>query len=190
MTRYPALVADLIAGAATAVGVVLLAAPTGLVWAALSPRVLDVMTSAGAVPVDPETKGFAAADGYFVVVSLVVGVLCGLFAYVLARRWAPGVVVGLGTGGVLAALIAARIGKRLYWASFVSFARHARIGSTALDYVRVQMDAAYVVWALLAVTTFAVLLLFDRRTFASPYREPTRQWGSMLPEGAYRPPTA
>ena len=61
--------------------------PGGLAWAAVAPRALVVVTGRGAADViNPETPAFIAADGWFCVIGLVGGLLCGLAAYPAAVR--------------------------------------------------------------------------------------------------------
>lgn len=91
-------------------GCVLLAAPVGLLWAALTPRV-QVTSQDGAVSVpDPTTSAFIATDGVFLLVVLVVGLVVGLAAALAGRRRPFGTVLGLALGGLLAAELARRTG--------------------------------------------------------------------------------
>lgn len=70
-------------GALTAVAGV----PGGFAWAAVAPRALAVVTGRGtANVVNPETPAFIAADGWFCVIGLAGGLLCGLAAYAAAVR--------------------------------------------------------------------------------------------------------
>lgn len=93
------------------VGMVLLGAPAGLLWAAVAPHYTVVFE--GGQPTYPlieSTKAFIGVDASYVLVSVGAGVLCGLGAWFLGRRSGPWTVVALALGGVLAALVAARVG--------------------------------------------------------------------------------
>lgn len=93
------------------VGSVLLGAPAGLLWSAVSPRLHVTVTDKGLETADLEgSKAFIGADGSYLLVMLGVGVLCGLLAWLFARKGGPWTVGGLTLGGVLAALVAARVG--------------------------------------------------------------------------------
>lgn len=96
---------------AVLVGVVLLGAPAGLLWSSLAPRLTVTFQESGPSAPDLEsTKAFIGADGTYVLVMLAVGVLCGVAGWLLARRSGPWTVAALTVGGVLAALVAARVG--------------------------------------------------------------------------------
>lgn len=90
---------------------VLLGAPTGLVWSLVAPRLTFTVGNAGVSSPDLEsTKAFIGADGTFLIVVALVGVLAGLLAGAFARRSGPWTVLALALGGTLGALVAARVG--------------------------------------------------------------------------------
>ena len=106
--------ADARTGIAVALGLVLLGAPTGLLWAALAPHAQVRIVSQDSVSyLDPEPRAFLGADLSFLLIGLMVGLLAGLLVWRLAGRRAPGAVVGLVLGGLLASWIAARTGARV-----------------------------------------------------------------------------
>ncbi len=96
---------------AVVVGCVLLGAPAGLIWSAVAPH-YRVSRSNGelTLPNIESTKAFIGADGSYVVVVFVLGLLSGALAWRFARRSGPWTVLALAVGGTLAALIAARVG--------------------------------------------------------------------------------
>ena len=104
---------DLRAFAGVVASMVLLGAPVGLFWSAVAPRLTVVLTP-GRDPAAQglEGKAFIGADGYFLVIGLVIGVLSGLFAWQFARRSGPFTVLALLVGGLLAAKTAAVVGVR------------------------------------------------------------------------------
>lgn len=93
------------------VTLVLLAAPAGLLWAAVAPRYTVIRKDDGlSFPNIESTKAFIGADGSYVVIVLVMGLLTGLLAWRYARQYGPATVLGLAIGGLLAAYIAGRVG--------------------------------------------------------------------------------
>ncbi|MCU1588736.1 MAG: hypothetical protein JWN31_2229 [Frankiales bacterium] len=105
------LVADLQAVFGVVAGSVLLGAPAGLLWSAISPRVHVIVSAQGLDAGDLESdKAFIGADGTYFLLMLVMGLLCGLLAWWLFRRSGPVTVLALVVGGCAAALIAAAVG--------------------------------------------------------------------------------
>lgn len=103
---------DALAALTAAVGCVLLGAPVGLAWSAVTPRPEVDVTAAGPQLVDSGTSAFIAADGFFLVAVVLAGVLTGLLAWRWrGRRRGPGLVLGLLVGGLLAAEVARRTGE-------------------------------------------------------------------------------
>jgi hypothetical protein len=104
---------DLRAFGLIVIGSVLLGAPAGLIWSRVAPH-LTVTVNKDGVSADnlESTKAFIGADGSYLVVMLVMGLICGGMAWWLARRSGPFTVAALVVGGVLAALIAASVGLR------------------------------------------------------------------------------
>lgn len=147
---------DLLAGALTAVIGLLLGGPVGLVWEAISPH----LHLAAAVDGSEEAfRAEVAADGRFLVISAVVGVLCGVAALVLARRRGPGVVAGLVAGGLLGAAVAARLGQHARHDTILSALEKLGASEGALPVVdfRLRTLGLLVVWPLVAAVTYAVV---------------------------------
>lgn len=104
---------DLTAFVGIVVGSVLLGAPAGLLWSRVAPRLTVQIKADGPHVADLESsKAFIGADGSYLIVMFVLGLLCGLLAWRFARRSGPLTVLGLALGGTLAALIAASVGLR------------------------------------------------------------------------------
>jgi hypothetical protein len=92
-------------------GSVLLGAPAGLLWSALSPRAIVTVTAQGPEIPDVESnKSFIGADGSYLLVMLGMGLLCGLVAWWLFRRSGPWAVLALVVGGSIAGVVAATVG--------------------------------------------------------------------------------
>jgi hypothetical protein len=105
---------------AVAAGTALLGVLAGFGWEKVSPRALVVVTGAGAANVvNPETSAFIAADGWFILLSLLGGIASGLAGYLLAvRKYGPVPMAGVLVGGLAAAWIAAWTGQQAGMAGF------------------------------------------------------------------------
>ena len=104
----PPLTRELLAGAVTALAVLLCGPLVGLLWAAAAPRA-DLRPDG--VPQDRETSAFIAGDGIFLAAAALTGVLTGVLGWRLARRHGLGVVLGLTFGGLAAAYLAQVVGE-------------------------------------------------------------------------------
>jgi hypothetical protein len=99
---------DLPPAVAVVVGSVLLAAPAGLLWSAVAPRLTVSFDENGPTAANLEsTKAFSGADGSYLVVMLLAGVLCGVLTWVFARRSGPWAVGALTVGALAAFLVGA-----------------------------------------------------------------------------------
>lgn len=147
----PPLRDDAVAAGVTGVALVLLGAPVGLLWAAVSPR---VRVSLGEGGPDLDAGAFAGADVAFGVVVLVVGLLCGLLAHRLGKAYGPGVVVGLVAGGLVAAYVAAKtgeqVGREAFEAAVVDLTRGGAVDAS----VRLRATEAVVLWPVGALAAF------------------------------------
>ena len=79
----------------------------GLVWAALAPKLSNDALKAGSYATFRAQSG---ADAWFLIVSLVAGAICAFVVCAVFGQRGPGAAIGLGVGGLLAALVADRIG--------------------------------------------------------------------------------
>jgi hypothetical protein len=138
---------------------VLLGAPLGLLWSALAPHAhVSIDAAAGASIVDGATEVFIGADGWFLAVTLVAGLLCGTVTWFLARRSAPYVLIGLVGGGLLAAYVASKVGVQLGQDDLRAAIATGTKGNYTANVV-LQMKVAIVVWPLGALVAFVVLVL-------------------------------
>jgi hypothetical protein len=112
--------AAVLAFVAVVLGTAVLGLIAGLVWAAVAPRALLVVVGHGqADVVDPETSAFIAADGWFVLLSVIGGAVSGLLGYLLAvRRHGALAMAGVLAGALAAALIARWAGEQPGAAAF------------------------------------------------------------------------
>lgn len=165
---------DALAGGLTAVVLVLLGAPAGLLWAGVAPRVLVVLSADGASLADPESSAFLSADLAFAVLALVLGLLCGTGAWLLARRHGPGAVLGLLAGGLLAALAAKQTGEQVGRDAFDALVHDAAARGTFQAPVRLRAHELLVAWPVGALAAFGALTLVRTgpgQDTASPERD-------------------
>lgn len=120
----------------------------GLVWAAIAPRALFRVTGPGAATVvNPETSAFIAADGWFCVVGVAAGLLCGLAGYlaVVRRRGAPAV-AALIAGSFGASLIAWWLGQSIGLSGFRAGLMAGHRGAVAAAPLTLGAHSAVVCW--------------------------------------------
>jgi hypothetical protein len=146
--------------------VALLGIPAAFAWAAVVPRVAVVITGHGAAEViNPETKAFIAADGWFCVIGVIGGVLAGVVGYLTAvRRSGPAAVAGLILGGLAASIAAWWIGRNIGLASFRTALYLGQQGAVLHAPLVLRAHTALVIWPLTSalVVGLAELLLGQR----------------------------
>jgi hypothetical protein len=148
---------DLVTLAMTAGVTVLLGAPVGLLWSAVAPHA-HVRVEAGAAYIsDATTEVFIAGDGWFIGLTLLAGIACGVLAWLAARRSGPFVVLGLAAGSLAAAYVASRVGVRIGQDHLRELVRSGKQGEYVGN-IALQAKAAVVVWPLAAVAAFATLV--------------------------------
>jgi hypothetical protein len=120
-------VAPLVAVAVAALGPVV-----GWLWAEVAPRVAVVKTDHGFVYADGAPEEAVAADGWFAILGLVVGMAFAVLAWALLRRHrGMAVMIGLALGSLAGAVLAWWVGHMIGLAQFEGV-RAAAIG-TRLD---------------------------------------------------------
>jgi hypothetical protein len=108
-----------LAHAATVVAVAALGIPFGLLWAALAPDVPVRMTDAGLAYVESQPEQVAAADGWFVLLAVPLGVLAAAGVWLLApRARGPGGLTAATVGAVGAGLVAWWVGRQVGLAGY------------------------------------------------------------------------
>lgn len=97
--------------AAGAVGGVLavLGVLAGLVWGLASPHSLGYVARPGVV-IPNETEQFIGADGRFVLITAIIGLVAGAVCWAWRARRGPVLAVGLAGGGVVGAVLTALVG--------------------------------------------------------------------------------
>jgi hypothetical protein len=98
----------------TIAALVVVGAALAPLWVHLAPRLAFRVDQPGrALPVVPEAEEYIAADGRFVIITLVVGVLAGLGCWLVRRARGPLVLLALAVAGLLGAVVTWRLGVRI-----------------------------------------------------------------------------
>jgi hypothetical protein len=98
----------------TIAALAILGAAVAPLWVHLAPRLAFRVDQPGrALPVVPEAEEYIAADGRFVIITLMIGVLAGLGCWLLRRSRGPLIMVALAAGGLLGAVVTWRLGMRI-----------------------------------------------------------------------------
>ena len=106
--------------AAVLAGSAVLGLAAGFIWAAVAPRALLVVVGHGSADVvNVETSAFIVATGWFVLISVIGGIISGLLGYFGAvRRYGAAAMAAVLIGALAAALLARWIGQRSGAAAF------------------------------------------------------------------------
>ena len=136
---------------------VLLGAPVGLLWSAVAPHAHVTVAAGDAYISDAATEVFIAGDGWFIGLTLLAGLVCGVLGWLAARGSGPFVVVGLAVGGVVASYVASRVGVRVGQDALRAAVRGG-VQGTYVGNIALRATAAVVVWPLGAVAAFAALV--------------------------------
>jgi hypothetical protein len=149
-------------------------APLGLLWRLLAPKVEFVMTDFGATTVEQEPEGYIAGDGWYVLITLAVGVLAaGAVWAVFRRRRGPLLLLGLVVGCVAGGALTAWVGHQFGYAHYRDLIAHAPVGTHFFRPPSVRsgrvglwfgflprVQGAVLVQALAAATTYLLLAAF------------------------------
>lgn len=142
---------------ATTAALVLLGAPLGLLWAAVAPHATYLLTGQGPLPADPESDAVFAADGWFTLIALGAGLVCGVLACLLPRWRGPASVLGLAVGGLLGAVVAWRVGRLVDLGQYRHMLDGGVRGARVPGPLTLRARGVLVVWPLLSVVTVAVV---------------------------------
>ncbi len=126
----------------------------GVVWWLVSPLARFEKAAGGAVGVGQASETAIAADGWFAVTALVVGVLAGLAVAFLARGDRLAALVGLTLAGLLGSLVAWRVGEALGPASIEVQAAGLRTGTRFDGPLNLSALGVLLVWPTASVIVF------------------------------------
>jgi hypothetical protein len=156
------MVGQLRTGAAATLIIALLGVPAGLLWIVLAPRTAYVIVGGKAFVSDPEAQTLITADGWFAVLAVVAGTLCGAVAYILAGRVGEmGLLGALALGGTAAALVAWRVGHQPGLAAFRQRLHTGHDGTAVKAALDLHAKGVAVLWPLLALVMFGLLEALD-----------------------------
>jgi hypothetical protein len=159
VTGWAALRAAAVAVLAGALGAV--------VWWALAPRPQVVVRGGSAYFVDPDPEQFAAADAWFGVIALVLGILAGVIVWRLGRGAPLSAVLGLASGGLVASLVMRTLGHWLGRVDVAALGRRPE-GTVASAPLRLQTSAMLLVLPVAALAAWLVCdLVSDYRSVRS-----------------------
>ncbi len=158
----PSAKTDAWAGLVAAVVTVLLAAPVGLLWAALAPRVDVVIAGQDVQLAEPGSSAFIAGDGAFLLAVTLAGLVGGVLAWRLARAHGPAVVLGLTVGGLLAAYVAMVVGQQVGLEEVQRAVTGGQQGALELN-LRLRAQEALVGWPVGALVGYVATSLLRGR---------------------------
>jgi hypothetical protein len=145
---------------AFAVTVLILAALgvlAGLGWSAVSPRAPYLATQDGLVLADLTTQALIAADGWFVVITGGLGLVCGAVAWLVGRERMVAVLLGLCAGGVLGSFLTLWAGSTFTIGAVVVEASSLPGAKVVPGALKLTAEGVLVAWGLLAVALFGLL---------------------------------
>ena len=150
---------DGIVAAVTTLLVTVSGAVVGLIWSATAPKLSVAAVVAGS---EAPFKNQIGADWRFLLLAVIGGVVSAGVVLAFGQR-GPGAVVGLAVGGVLAALIANRVGVIAQHDATLSALHAAGVSHSArvLDLVgfRVRATGVLLVWPLAALVVHGLATL-------------------------------
>ncbi|MCO5999612.1 hypothetical protein [Actinoallomurus rhizosphaericola] len=149
-------------GLLAALAITVLGVPIGLLWVAIAPRTAYQVSGGKGLLADPETETLIAADGWFAVLTVAAGLLCGVAAYVLAGRLGEqGLLVGIAAGGLAAAIVAWRLGHLVGQSGYRHALRTAGDGTLVHAPLGLHAYGVVLAWPLTAVVVFGLLEALD-----------------------------
>jgi hypothetical protein len=193
----PKLGTELLVALGVAAVITVLGFPLGWLWSAVAPKVPVQMIAQGAVLAQPEQEQLIADEGWYLLITVVAGVLFASLVWAFLRRYrgapmAVGLALGSAFGGVLAAWFGSWIGAD----HFRDLAAHAPVGTNFslpvnLRIKEVGLWQGWLPYArgdvlALAIAASVIYLLLAGFSAHSSLRRPPRpaqQPGSATPVG-------
>lgn len=187
----------LIRSAAVVAGVLVLGGLLGVVWARLAPDVPVLVTEAGPIFGHPQPEQLVAAEGWFALLSLPVGVLAAVGAWLVrSLRGVTGLTAAT-LGAVGAGLLAWWVGRHLGLADYQQALADAAVGTelerpqdlrvAQLDWWPPRLLGLPLVPAFVCAITYTVLAVWSPDPSLRRRRSQTSDWlphpGAESPAG-------
>ncbi|WP_187370071.1 hypothetical protein [Streptomyces boluensis] len=188
----PGIQTELKEAAVIAVAVTVCGAFLGLLWNWLAPRVPLVADERSVFLKEIEGEQAIGADGTFLLLALAFGVLSGLVVFLARKRGGVPLVVGLALGGLLASVVAWRLGILVGpGGDVVARAKEAGPGVTFDAPLELNAIGALLAWPIAALAVhLGLTALFgprDPEFDAVPYHDwSAAPGGKHGPEGGAR----
>lgn len=155
----PELRAELVQASLVAIAVAVSGVLLGLLWLWLAPRVPLVWAGDGAVYLkNSEAEDAIGADGMFVLLALAFGAVTALVVFLLFRQGGIALVIGLAIGGVLASVIAWRLG--VWLGPSADIAAHAKEVGKGVAFdgpLKLRAKGALLSWSVAAMVVHLAL---------------------------------
>ncbi|MFF8957068.1 DUF2567 domain-containing protein [Streptomyces sp. NPDC014894] len=162
----------LVASAVTVLGIAL-----GLLWLWLAPRVPLISDGEAVFLKNTEGEAAVGADGVFALLALGFGALSGAAVYFLRRRGGIVLVIALALGGLLASVLAWRLGVWLGPTSDVAaHAKEVGRGVTFDAPLKLGAKGMLLAWPLAAVLVHLVLTALLTPRDPDPKPAPLPDW--------------
>ncbi|HEX6472463.1 MAG TPA: hypothetical protein VF069_25445 [Streptosporangiaceae bacterium] len=134
----------------------------GLLWQAISPSIRYVVVDGRPILADPESQSLISTDGRFAILTALGGLLCGMVAYLAAGRGTDiAIVTGLALGGIVATVLAWRVGHQIGLDAFQHAVHGARDGVFVTGVADLRATGVLVFWPLVAVGVFGLSETMD-----------------------------
>jgi uncharacterized membrane protein YeaQ/YmgE (transglycosylase-associated protein family) len=146
----------------TAVAVALVAGPVAVLWAHVVPHAGIVLDKFGDYVPAGHSNEFIRADGWFLVMTLIVGAICGAVAWACMGGRNPGAIAGLAVGSVFAGIAVARIGQQRnsHHLQLAARARESGLPNPLTSSYPPLMHGVLFAWAFAAVVVYGLLTAF------------------------------
>ncbi|GAA0894930.1 MULTISPECIES: magnesium transporter [Streptomyces violaceusniger group] len=154
----PELRAELVQASLVAIAVAVSGVLLGLLWLWLAPKVPLVSDGSAVYLKNSEGEDAVGADGMFTLLGLAFGAVSAIIVFLLFRHGGIALVVGLAIGGVLASVIAWRLGVWLGPTSdVVAHAKAAGKGVTFDGPLKLGAKGALLAWSVAAMVIHLAL---------------------------------
>ncbi|WP_262704670.1 MULTISPECIES: SLC41A family transporter [Streptomyces] len=154
----PELRAELVQASLVAIAVAVAGVLLGLLWLWLAPKVPLVSDGSAVLLKNAEGEDAVGADGMFTLLGLAFGAVSAIIVFLFFRHGGIALVIGLAIGGVLASVIAWRLGVWLGPTSdVVAHAKAAGKGVTFDGPLKLGAKGALLAWSVAAMVIHLAL---------------------------------